>query len=146
LDEAIHCKTDYGSSKPTSCVNNAVGDSPLFVEILSRYCRNHLYVVSALLAAAVHFTKSLTMKQQLHPIPINTPAVKNSAPTFLVEKPLNTSPTPKNPTPSSAVLLPPILLISLAFTNAKNEIQAAVRLPTNDKLAGLERFSSTRAA
>jgi hypothetical protein len=86
------------------------------------------------------------MKQQLHPIPINTPAVKNSPPTFLVEKPLNTSPNPKNPTPSRAVLLPPILLISLAFTNAKNEIQAAVRLPTNDKLAGLERFSSTRAA
>jgi hypothetical protein len=79
-------------------------------------------------------------------MPINTPAVTNKAPTLRVEKPLRTSPIPKNPTPSKEVFLPPILLMSLALTRAKKEMQAAVRLPTKDKLAGLDRFSSTRAA
>jgi hypothetical protein len=92
------------------------------------------------------FLSHPTLKTYLHPIPITNPAVTNNPPTFFVENPLITSPNPIAPIPNIAVLLAPIHLTILAFTSAKNEIHAAVKLPTKDKLAGEESFCSTRAA
>jgi hypothetical protein len=72
--------------------------------------------------------------------------VKNSPPTFFVEKLLKIPPPPKKPTPANAVFLAPILLISLAFASARKEIHAAVRLPTKDRLDGVDTFCLTSAA
>lgn len=82
----------------------------------------------------------------LAPIPMITPVVKNNAPIFFVEKPLNISPAPSKETPIKAVLLAPIFRIILALTNARIEINAVVKLPTKLKVDGLESFSFTRAA
>ena len=75
-----------------------------------------------------------------------TPVVTNKPATLCSVKPLKICPTPKSVMPATAVFLAPAHLINLAFNTANNELQAHVKLPTNDNVAGLERFSFTRAA
>ena len=86
------------------------------------------------------------MNCKLQPVPISTPVVKNKPPTFLVVKLLRIPPVPKNATPANAVFLPPIFRMSRAFASARKEMQAAVKLPTNERLAGVDTLSLTSAA
>lgn len=75
-----------------------------------------------------------------------TPMVMNKPGTLCAVNPLKICPPPKSMMPARAVFLAPAHLIILAFNRANKELQAHVKLPTNDKVAGLERFCSTRAA
>ena len=76
----------------------------------------------------------------LTPVPMIIPVQTNKPPTFFVENPLKISPAPRSDTPKMPHFLAPILCIAPAFTKAKIEMHAGLKLPIKDNVEGEERF------
>lgn len=87
-----------------------------------------------------------TIKSMLQPNPQTTPILTNKPPTLLVVNPLKMLPPPSRDTPTIAVALAPIFLITPAFASAQKEINAQFREPMKEIVDGDESFLSTRAA
>lgn len=81
----------------------------------------------------------------LTPIPINTPEVKNSAPTFLTVKLLRISLPPMQAAPSIAAARTPVFRTTKELEIARAEINAACNDPTKESTAGSAKPSATRA-
>lgn len=81
----------------------------------------------------------------LTPIPINTPEVKNSAPTFLTVKLLRISLPPMQAAPIIAAARTPVFRTTKELEIARAEINAACNDPTKESTAGSAKPSATRA-
>lgn len=122
-------------------------------------CRGHVDNLVLSVVEPEHYGEFYTMKQRLQktqllvsildclsellsylvPIPDTTPVVTNNPPTWCVRNPLNISPSANIETPKKAVFLAPSSRITLALTRARNDMQAKVKDPIQERVGGEER-------